>query len=521
MIRITNLKVGIENKIDLEKEIIKKLKIKKENLISYNIVKKSVDARNKNNISIIYTLNINLKNENKFSKYIVKPSLENVLEINLKDKESKLNPVIIGAGPAGLFAGLILAKEGLNPIILEQGKSSLDRKKDVELFWNERKLNEMSNIQFGEGGAGTFSDGKLTTLINSKYSKFVLEEFVKCGAPEEIIYLAKPHVGTDILIDVVQNLRKEIEKLGGVVNFNEKVVDINFSNNKVNEVITNNGKKYTTNNLILAVGHSSRDIFKLLKENKVCMEAKPLSVGVRIEHLRKNIDKAQYGKYAGNVNLKAAEYKLVYHGKEKNAYTFCMCPGGVVCASTSEKGKVVTNGMSYYNRDLENSNSALLVDINVNDTKNKEDVLCMMDFQQRLEEKAFVMGGENYNAPVQLVGDFLENKKSVSLGKVKPTYKPGYTFVNLNELFPKNISDTLKEAIIYMDGKLKGFADKDAVLTAVESRSSSPVRIKRNEKCISLNIDGLYPCGEGAGYAGGIMSAACDGIKCAINLLEN
>ena len=519
MIRITNLKVEIEEKIDLKKEVVKKLKIKEEEILKIIIRKKSIDARNKNKIFIVYTLDINLKNENKFSKLKIEEK-EVKLIINSKNKEGKMNPIIVGIGPAGLFAGLILAKEGLNPIILEQGKSVNERKKDVDLFWNERKLNTFSNIQFGEGGAGTFSDGKLTTLINSKFSDYVLKEFVDCGAPEEIFYLAKPHVGTDILIKVIENLRNKIITLGGKVYFNEKVEDIEIENNEIKSVKTNTKKIFKSKNIIFAIGHSARDTFEMLNNKKVCMEPKPFSVGVRIEHLRKDIDKAQYGKYAENPNLKAAEYKLVYHGKNKNAYTFCMCPGGRVVASTSEEGRVVTNGMSYHSRDLKNSNSAILVDISPKDLENSNDILCMMKYQRKLEEKAFVAGGSNYNAPVQLVGDFLENRISVKLGRVIPTYKPGYTFANFNDIFSKDISDTLKEALIYMDKRLHGFADKDAVLTGVETRSSSPVRIKRNEDCISLNVDGLYPCGEGAGYAGGIMSAACDGIRCAIKILE-
>ena len=519
MIRIANLKVGIDKEINLKKEVVKKLKVKDKEVLDIKIKKKSVDARNKENIKIIYTLDITLKDENKFKKYKVEEK-ENKLVINVKNKEEKQNPVVIGTGPAGLFAGLILAKYGLNPIILEQGKSVYERKKDVDDFFENRKLNVMSNIQFGEGGAGTFSDGKLTTLINSPYCDYVLKEFVKCGAPEEILYLSKPHVGTDILIKVIENLRNEIIKLGGQVYFNEKVTDIIINQNKVTQVKTNSKKIFETKNVILAIGHSARDTFTLLKEKNVSMEPKAFSVGVRIEHLRKNIDKAQYGKYAGNKNLKAAEYKMCYHGENKSAYTFCMCPGGKVVASTSEEGKVVTNGMSYHSRDLENSNSALLVGIEPKDVENNEDVLCMMNFQRKLEEKAFIAGGKNYNAPVQLVGDFLENKKSTKFLDVIPTYKPGVTFADFNEIFPREIADTLKEAIVDMDRKLNGFADKGACLTGVETRSSSPIRIKRNEYYVSVSTEGLYPCGEGAGYAGGIMSAACDGIRCAKAILE-
>ena len=517
MIRVKEVRVSLKEEINLKREIAKKLKIKETEIIEYKIYRKSVDARRKDNICLNYILDVVLKNEEKFSEFkIAEKKIE--LEIT-KNEKIKKTPVVIGAGPAGLFAAYVLAKSGTRPYIIEQGKTVDERKKDVDKFWTEGKLNTFSNVQFGEGGAGTFSDGKLTTLINDPFCDFVLKKFVENGAPEEIKYLAKPHVGTDILMRVIKNLRKEIESLGGTFIFSEKVVDIdiNYETKKIKSITTNKGKKIETDNAIFAIGHSARETFELLLNKKIEMKAKPLSIGVRIEHLQSEINKSQYGQFANNKELKAAEYKLVYHG-DKNVYTFCMCPGGLVVASASEEGGIVTNGMSYYKRDLENSNSALLVEVNEKDVPG-DDALKLMRFQRELEQRAYKLAGETYNAPVQLVGDFLANRTSTKIGKIKPSYKPGYTFVNLNKLFPKFISNNLKEAIVNLDKKLHGFADKDAILTAVETRSSSPVRIVRNENCNS-NIEGIHPCGEGAGYAGGIMSAAVDGIRVARKIIE-
>lgn len=515
MIRVKEIKVSLKTEINLNKEIAKKLKIKENEIIDYKIYRKSVDARRKDNVCINYIIDVNLKNEDKFADL----KIEKIdVDLNIVcNKKIEKPPVVIGAGPAGLFAAYVLAKAGLSPYIIEQGKTVDERKEDVDKFWTEGKINPLSNVQFGEGGAGTFSDGKLTTLINNPLCAFVLRKFVENGAPEEIEYLAKPHVGTDILMKVIKNLRKEIESLGGTFIFSEKVVDIKIKENKVNSIVTNKERKIETNNVIFAIGHSARDTFEMLLSKKIQMHTKPLSVGVRIEHLQSKLDKMQYGNFAGHKELKAAEYKFVHHGR-KNVYTFCMCPGGLVVASASEENTVVTNGMSYYKRDLENSNSALLVEINENDVAG-DNVLKLMYFQRELEKKAFEMAGKTYNAPVQLVGDFLENRISTKIGTVKPTYKPGYTFVNLNDLFPKFVSENLKDAIINIDKKMHGFADKDAVLTAVETRSSSPVRITRDENCNS-NIVGVHPCGEGAGYAGGIMSAAVDGIRVALKIIE-
>ena len=519
MIRIRDVKISISSKNhDIKKALARKLKIYDSEILEVSVYKKSIDARNKNDIIFTYTLNAKLKDESKFKEYAIEE--KDCYPDIIKNRKSNFRPVIVGAGPAGLFAGLILAKEGERPIILEQGKSVDERKKDIEKFWKERILNVRSNVQFGEGGAGTFSDGKLTTLINNPLCEFVLSEFVKAGAPKEILYLAKPHLGTDNLINVIKNIRNEIIELGGEVIFNEKVTNFEIEDGKVKKVITESGNTYETDALVLALGHSARDTFEMLRDKNFNLEAKAFSVGFRVEHKQSEIDKSQYGKFAGHEELKSAEYKLSYHDEEgRGVYTFCMCPGGQVVASSSEEGKVVTNGMSYYKRDGENANSAVLVSISPSDIKG-EDVLRGMYYQRSLEEKAFELGGSNYNAPVQRVVDYLNNIKTNSLGSVKPTYMPGYTFANLNEVFEEKINICMHKGIRYMGKKLKGFDDENSIFTGVETRSSSPIRILRNEKFQS-NIEGIYPCGEGAGYAGGIMSAAVDGIKVAMAILKN
>ena len=513
MIKITNSKIKADLSDDeLFEKIYKKYKINKNDVTERRIIKKSIDARNKADIFYNYSVELECKNENKIKNVqIVKK--EEPFKIIVNRKSSK-RPVIIGAGPAGLFSALTLAQNGIKPIIIEQGKTVDERKKDVEEFQKTGKLNTLSNVQFGEGGAGTFSDGKLTSGIHNPLCKIVLKEFYNFGAPEQILYINKPHIGTDNLINIIRNMRNEIIKLGGEFLFNEKVTDFEFENSKVTAVIC--GKRIETDTVILAIGHSARSTFEKLYEKGVKMEKKNFSIGVRIEHKQSMINKSQYGEIT-KLKLPPAEYKMAYHGENRSCYTFCMCPGGTVIASSSEPETIVTNGMSVYARNGENANSAVLVNVTPNDFKG-ESPLEGMYFQKDLEQKAFKLGGSNYNAPIQRFEDFENNVKSTHIGEIKPTYKPGVTLSNLNEILPDFISKTLIEGIKYFDKSIKGFAHPDAILTGVETRSSSPVQITRNENKQS-NIKGLYPCGEGAGYAGGIMSAAVDGIKCAIAVL--
>ena len=518
MIRIRDVKIreDLTNE-ELVKFICNKNKIKLEEVKDFRIFKKSIDARDKNDVFYVYTVDLLVENENKYEKFEKVKSIENIdLKIDVKRK-SNFKPVIIGAGPAGLFAALTFVQNGVKPIVIEQGKTVDERQKDVELFWQTGKLNTLSNVQFGEGGAGTFSDGKLTTGVNDPLCRKVLQEFYNFGAPEQILYISKPHIGTDNLIYIVRNMREEIKRLGGEFYFNEKVIDFEFEDNKVKAVICNSGKRFETDSVILAIGHSARDTFEKLYEKGINMEKKNFSVGVRIEHKQKLINESQYGNKT-KLKLPPAEYKLAYHGEDRSCYTFCMCPGGMVVASSSEDGTIVTNGMSKFKRDGENANSAVLVSVTPKDFEG-ESPLEGMYFQKRLEETAYRIGGENYKAPAQLVGDFLAHKKSEKIGEVKPTYMPGVTLTDLHEVLPEFITKTMEEGLVYFDKKIKGFASHDAMLTGVETRSSSPVKILRNEK-LEANFGGIYPCGEGAGYAGGIVTAAVDGIKCALAVCE-
>ncbi len=521
MIRVSNIKIRKDlSEEDVYKYTIKKNRIYEQDILDWQISKKSIDARRKDDVHYSYSIDFELKDETKYPKF-KKVEKFKMPKINSKNLDCK-KPIIVGCGPSGLFAGLIMVQNGLKPIIIEQGDTALNRKEIVKNFFKSGKLNPLSNVQFGEGGAGTFSDGKLTTGINSPFCTKVLQEFVNFGAPKQILYLSKPHVGTDNLINILQNMRKYIISKGGTFLFNTKVTDFEISNKKISAVICQNGpdvKKIKATHVILAIGHSARDTFEKLYEKGISMERKNFSVGVRIEHLQENINKAQYGNIT-KLKLPPAEYKLAYHSKSgRSCYTFCMCPGGKVIASSSDKNSIVTNGMSNFARNGKNANSALLVNIVPEDFEGTSP-LAGFDFQKNLEESAFKLGGSNYFAPVQKVSDFIANRKSEALGKVTPSYLPGVTLSNLNDILPDFVSSTLKEGIEYFDTKLHGFADPDSILTGVETRSSSPVKILRNSEFVS-NISGLYPCGEGAGYAGGITSAAVDGIKCAISVLEN
>ncbi|MGN0499039.1 MAG: NAD(P)/FAD-dependent oxidoreductase [Acutalibacteraceae bacterium] len=521
MIRINNIKLPVDyDDRTIQKRVCEELRCDRQAIDSVKLHRLSVDARKKSSVHFSASVDVKLNiSENKVlgrckSKNAAiaqpyryePPKLANRLDTP---------PLIVGAGPAGLFAGLILAQAGCCPIIIERGGKIDERIKSVESFSNGGKLDTNSNIQFGEGGAGAFSDGKLNTGTKDSRARKVLEEFVAAGAPEEILYRAKPHVGTDYLHIAVKNLREKIISLGGVFRFNTTVTDFIISNGKISAVITDKGEKLESQNIILALGHSSRDTYKRLYDLGIAMEQKPFSIGVRIEHLREKIDASQYGSFAEKGHLGAADYKLAVHLQNgRGVYTFCMCPGGEVVPAASELNSVVTNGMSRFARDMTNSNSALLVGIGCDDFGG-DSVLDGIELQRKFERAAFKLGGESYFAPAQRVEDFLSNRKTAAFGEVKPSYRPGVTGADLNTIMPEYMSSSLKQGILRLDEKLKGFNHPDAVLTGMETRSSAPLRIIRNEKYQSLNCKGLYPCGEGAGYAGGIISAAVDGIKCA------
>lgn len=521
MIRLSNIKIPVNLKPDVNMLKSKAEKILKTNIKSIKIAKQSIDARDKNNVLYLFSIDVEVKNENKYLKHKNVSKIPNI-KYTIPQYKGEKSPVIIGFGPAGMFAGLVLAYSGAKPIIIERGYCVDKRKQAVDKFWTDGTLDTKSNVQFGEGGAGTFSDGKLTTGISDTRCNYVLKKFVEFGANKEILYLSKPHIGTDVLINVVKNIRQEIIKLGGQVLFEHTMTDIITNDNKISGIIAeHNGKEITfnTDNVILAIGHSARDTFERLKSLNIAMEQKPFAMGVRIEHKQDNINKAQYGDFAKY--LPPADYKLTSHlDNGRSAYTFCMCPGGVVVAAASEKDRLATNGMSYHKRDKENANSALLIGIKPEDF-GSDDVLAGMYLQRELEHKAFVEGGSNYNAPVQTVGDILKGQPTTKLGNITPSYKPGVTPADFKNIFPQFMYESFQYAIENMDKKIKGFADENAVLTAVESRSSSPIRILRDKENLnSLSIQNLIPCGEGCGYAGGIMSAAVDGIKCAEQIIK-
>ncbi len=522
MIRIRDIALPPEhNAHQLYFEAAQLLKISNSKIKKLNIVRRSVDARKKPDVKIIYTVDVQIDGNEKRTLYQAGCKRASIAPMNFYKPPKGIfpcekRPVVVGFGPAGMFAALILAMAGTRPIVLERGEDAQSRHAKVEKFFATGELDTRSNVQFGEGGAGTFSDGKLNTGVNNPRISWVLSQFVKAGAREDILYDAKPHVGTDVLLTVVQNLRKRIINLGGEVRFNTQVTGICTENGQVTGLEVNGEEIVDCDTVVLAIGHSARDTFEMLHAMEIPMEPKAFAMGARIEQKQEIIDAAQYGMV--NPVLPPADYKLVQHLEDGSVYTFCMCPGGYVVAAASEEGRVVTNGMSYADRDGENANAALLVTVNPSEFP-YEGVLSGMYWQRDIEEKAYSLSG-SYKAPAQTVGDFLAGKASRGPGQVQPTYRPGVTWCDLHDVLPEKLTKSMEAALPLLDQKLNGFAGPDAVLTAPETRSSSPVRILRDDSRQSA-LKGLYPCGEGAGYAGGIMSAAVDGIMTAEAILEN
>jgi uncharacterized protein len=580
MLRITEIKLPIEQADTLihqddqiKAALLKRLEIPESDLIHFSIFKRGVDARKSYAILYVYNLDVEVKNEAKilakFKKdphikpapdtsyhFVATSNQKNLLSENSEKSIEKLilgdnehdaqtvhqvrqasaeevnnvsmkqailqhRPVVVGFGPAGIFAALILAQSGFNPIVLERGKEVRKRTKDTWALWRKNTLNPESNVQFGEGGAGTFSDGKLYSQIKDPkhYGRKVIHEFVKAGAPPEIQYVSHPHIGTFRLVGMVEEMRNTIKALGGEIRFESRVDDIHIENNQIQGVTLQTGEFIATNHLVLAVGHSARDTFEMIHNKGVYVEAKPFSIGFRIEHPQGLIDRARYGKsYSEDIltKLGAADYKLVHHAKNgRSVYSFCMCPGGTVVAAASEPNRVVTNGMSQYSRNERNANAGIVVGITP-EVDYPDHPLAGMEFQRQLESHAFVLGGGNYNAPGQLIGDFLANRPSTQFGEVMPSYTPGVTLTNLDTALPEFAITAMREAIPAFAKQVQGFDIADGILTGVETRTSSPIRIKRDDETLeSINTKGLYPCGEGAGYAGGILSAGVDGIKVA------
>ena len=517
MIRIREIAMPPEhNPAQLGYEAAQLLKISNSKVRRVQIVRRSIDARKKPDVKVVYTIDVVVDgNENKILKQsgckraaIAPVSYYKVPKCAAMPTK---RPVVVGFGPAGMFCALVLAMAGLKPIVLERGEDAASRYEKVEKFWATGQLDEITNVQFGEGGAGTFSDGKLNTGVNNPRIGWILEKFVEFGAGEDILFDAKPHVGTDVLLTVVQNLRQKVIDLGGEVYFNAQVVNFCSENGRLTSLQLQDGSVVECDSAVFAIGHSARDTFSMLLENAVEMERKPFAMGVRIEHPQSLIDQSQYGRE--NPALPPADYKLVKHLDDGTVYTFCMCPGGYVVAAASEEGGVVTNGMSYADRAGENANAALLVTVHPDDIP-YDGVLGGMHWQRQIEQAAYAASG-SYRAPAQKVGDFLAARPSEGPGAVQPTYRPGVHWCDLHAVLPEKLTSSLKTALPQLDGNLKGFASADAVLTAPETRSSCPVRILRDDSRQSLSIRGIYPCGEGAGYAGGIMSAAIDGIMTA------
>ena len=523
MLRLTDIKLSLDHpKSELEAAILKKLGIQPEDLLGYSVFKRSYDARRKNDIKLIYTLTVEVKHEKEILRRKHKDNTIRLAPdtgykfVTQAPENLRQRPVVVGSGPCGLFAGLVLAQMGFDPIILERGKPVRERTVDTFGFWRQRELDPESNVQFGEGGAGTFSDGKLHTQIQDKrhLGRKVLTEFVEAGAPEEILYISKPHIGTLKLVKIVEKMRNTIQDLGGEFRFQSRVDELIIEDDQLRGVVLASGEKLHSDHVILAIGHSARDTFQMLYQQGVQIEAKPFSMGLRIEHPQTLIDECRFGKNAGNPILGAADYKLVHHSSNgRSVYSFCMCPGGTVLAASSEHGTVVTNGMSQYSRNAGNANSAIVVEVFPEDYP--ENPLAGIDYQRKWEQRAFKLGGGTYDAPGQLVGDFLAGRPSTEFGSVQPSYKPGVHLGDLSTCLPDYIIEAIREALPVFDKQIQGFAMADAILTGVETRTSSPIRILRGRDFQSVNITGLYPSGEGSGYAGGILSSAVDGIKVA------
>jgi len=523
LIRIEEIGLKIDaDESELRTKILEILDLSESEILSYKITKKAVDSRKKSDILFVYSVDVEIKDVRAIKiwegRHRVRLHPPYVYDIK-QARPGILSPIIVGSGPSGLFAALALASAGLKPLIIERGQDVDSRQKAVDNFFKTGKLNTESNIQFGEGGAGTFSDGKLYTLINDPRSQFVFRELVEAGAPQEILTSATPHIGTDNLSGVVKNIRQKIINLGGEFRFNSCLTDLEINNNRITAAVINKTEKISTDDLVLATGHSARDTYEMLYDRKLEIQAKPFSVGVRIEHSRESINQAQYGSFWQNPKLGTAKYKLVEHiAGERSVYTFCMCPGGYVMAAASEDGGVVTNGMSRFAQMGDNSNSALLVPVMPSDFAS-DHPLAGIEFQRTWERKAFEIGGSNYQAPAQLVGDFIAGRASVKMGQIKASYPLGVKLTSLDLCLPDFVYRSLRKALPLMARKIKGFDNPEAILTGVETRSSSPVRLIRNENCES-NIIGVYPCGEGAGYAGGIVSSAIDGLKVAENIIN-
>jgi len=532
MLRASEIKLPLDNATSLHHEpevikaaLLKKLGIPACDLISIAIFKRGVDARKSHAILFVYTLDVEVKNEDKIlAKFKKDPHVKVAPDTSYHfvAKASESNkaprPVIVGFGPSGIFAALILAQSGFKPVVLERGKAVRERTKDTFGLWRKSVLNPESNVQYGEGGAGTFSDGKLYSQIKDPkhYGRKVLHEFVKAGAPEEILYVSHPHIGTFRLVGMVEEMRQNIIDLGGEIRFQSRVDDIEIEHGQVQGVLLQNGERIATNHLVLAVGHSARDTFEMIYKRGIYIEAKPFSIGFRIEHPQSLIDHARFGPNAQHPVLGAADYKLVHHAKNgRSVYSFCMCPGGTVVAAASEEGRVVTNGMSQYSRNERNANAGIVVGIDPQQDY-PGDPLAGMEFQRKWEARAFELGGRNYKAPGQLIGDFINGKPSTEFGTVQPSYTPGVNLTDLSTALPEYAITAIREALPAFAKQIKGFDLPDGVLTGVETRTSSPIRIKRDDETLqSINTKGLYPTGEGAGYAGGILSAAVDGIRIA------